>query len=248
MESLKGQIAIITGAARGIGREIASVFAQEGAGLSLCDIDEDGIRIVSEELGKLYNKRVIWTKADVSNEENVKETVEKTIREFGKIDILVNNAGITKDNLLIRMSSEEWDSVIQVNLRSVFLFTRYSARYMIKQKRGKIVNISSVVGMVGNAGQANYAASKAGVIGFTKAASKELAARNITVNAIAPGYIETEMTKNLPDSVKENFKVNILLKKMGTVKDIAFAVKFLVSSEGDYITGQVIPVDGGLSI
>jgi len=248
MESLKGQIAIITGAARGIGREIASALAQEGAGLSLCDIDEDGIRIVSEELGKLYNKRVIWTKADVSNEENVKETVEKTIREFGKIDILVNNAGITKDNLLIRMSSEEWDSVIQVNLRSVFLFTRYSARYMIKQKRGKIVNISSVVGMVGNAGQANYAASKAGVIGFTKAASKELAARNITVNAIAPGYIETEMTKNLPDSVKENFKVNILLKKMGTVKDIAFAVKFLVSSEGDYITGQVIPVDGGLSI
>ena len=245
MEILKDQVALVTGAARGIGREIATVLAAEGAQLSLCDINKEGLIEVSAGIKKL-GRKTIWTKADVSCENDVKETVDKTVNELGKIDILVNNAGIARDTLIIRMSTKDWDSVIEVNLKSVFLFTKYAAKYMMKQKRGKIINISSVIGILGNPGQANYAASKAGIIGLTKTASKELAARNITVNAIAPGYIETEMTAKLPDNIIEMFKNHISLKRMGNVRDVANAVKFLVSPDSDYITGQVIQVDGGL--
>ncbi|RKY90008.1 beta-ketoacyl-ACP reductase [candidate division KSB1 bacterium] len=244
-ENLKNKVAIITGAARGIGREIAITLATEGADISICDIDTDGLSKTAEEI-KSSGRKVFWLKTDVSREDDVKKAVDKTVEEFGRIDILVNNAGITKDNLLIRMSEDEWNRVIDVNLKSVFLFTKYAGKYMMKGRYGKIVNISSVVGIMGNAGQANYSASKAGIIGLTKTSARELAARNITVNAVAPGFIQTEMTKNLPDNVKEMFLKNVPLKRMGYVKDIANAVRFLVSPESDYITGQVIQVDGGL--
>jgi len=245
MNTLHNMVAIVTGAARGIGKEITRVLIENGADVTICDIDEKELLNVAEEFKNL-GRKIKGITCDVTKNNDVKKVVDETFNEFGRIDILINNAGITRDTFLIRMTEDDWNQVMDVNLKSVFLFTKYTAKYMMKAKQGKIVNISSVIGLMGNVGQANYAASKAGIIGLTKASAKELALRNIKVNAIAPGFIETEMTKKLPEDIKDLYRQNIALKRMGTVKDVANAVKFLVSHESDYITGQVIQVDGGL--
>jgi len=244
---LTGKTAIITGGGRGIGREIALKLAENGANIVIFDLDEDGLNQTRSILEK-SNRKLLTIKGDVSKLEDAEKTVKETIKEFGKIDILINNAGITRDNLLMRMPEKDWDTVINVNLKGVFNFSKSVIRYMLKQKSGKIVNISSIAGIMGNAGQANYSASKAGIIGFTKSMAKEVASRGICVNAIAPGYIETEMTASLPDEVKKAFLEVIPFKRFGKPSDVAKLVNFLVSEDSDYITGQVIKVDGGLLI
>ena len=240
------KVALITGATRGIGKEIALTLAEEGYDIAL------NYRKENEELDNVkkeienFKVKCLPVKGDVSNYEECESMVKQTIDEFGQIDVLVNNAGITKDTLLLRMKKEDFESVIDVNLLGTFYMTKNVASYMIKARKGRIVNISSVVGIAGNAGQSNYSASKAGIIGFTKSIAKELASRNILVNAIAPGYIETDMTSVLSDSVKESIVNNIPLGKVGNAKDVANVVKFLASDESSYITGQVIHVDGGM--
>lgn len=244
--------AIVTGGTRGIGRAIVKELASK----SCCGVLFSDVAFIynscdecAEELQKEINNpniKIHGFKADASSLKDAELTVEKAIEKLGGVDILVNNAGITRDNLLLRMTEQDFDSVINVNLKSVFNYTKAVMKYMIKQRYGRIVNIASVVGMIGNAGQANYAASKAGVIGFTKATAKELASRNITVNAVAPGFIETEMTLQLNDKQREALLQNIPLKRMGTPEDIARVVAFLCSDDANYITGQVIPVDGGM--
>ena len=195
---------------------------------------------------KKKNVETIIEKADVTNSNQIEELVKKAIEKFGKIDVLVNNAGITKDNLLMRMSEEEFDKVIEVNLKGTYIVTKAVTKYMMKKRNGSIINLSSVVGVAGNAGQTNYSASKAGIIGFTKSVAKELASRNIRANAVAPGFIETDMTAVLPDAVKENIHNQIPLKRMGTAKEVANLIYFLGSEESSYITGQVINIDGGM--
>ncbi len=240
------KVALITGATRGIGKEIALTLAEEGYDIAL------NYRKENEELDNVkkeienFKVKCLLVKGDVSNYEDCESMVKQTIDEFGQIDVLVNNAGITKDTLLLRMKKEDFESVIDVNLLGTFYMTKNVANYMIKARNGRIVNISSVVGVAGNAGQSNYSASKAGIIGFTKSIAKELASRNILVNAIAPGYIETDMTSVLSDSVKESIVNSIPLGKVGNAKDVANVVKFLASDESSYITGQVIHVDGGM--
>jgi 3-oxoacyl-[acyl-carrier protein] reductase len=244
--------AIVTGGTRGIGRAIVKELASK----SCCGVLFSDVAFIynscdecAEELQKEIdnpNIKIHGFKADASSLEDAEATVNNAIEKLGGVDILVNNAGITRDNLLLRMSEQEFDSVINVNLKSVFNYTKAVMKHMIKQRYGRIVNISSVVGMIGNAGQANYAASKAGVIGFTKATAKELASRNITVNAVAPGFIETEMTHQLNEKQKEALLQNIPLRRMGKPEDIARVVGFLCSEDADYITGQVIAVDGGM--
>jgi 3-oxoacyl-[acyl-carrier protein] reductase len=244
MISLKGNVALVTGGARGIGREIALKLADLGADIILCDI-LDEVDDTAREIEAMGRKSVALKK-DITKMEEVEALFSESLEQFPKIDILVNNAGITRDNLIIRMDESEWDSVIQVNLKGTFNCLKSAAKVMMKQRSGKIVNIASVVGVMGNVGQANYAASKGGVISLTKSAAKELAPRNITVNALAPGFIETEMTKVLSEKVKDTFLDNIPLKRPGSAADVANAVAFLVSDEANYITGQVIHVDGGL--
>ena len=245
---LKGKIAVVTGAGRGIGRAIALQFAEYGAKVvvnyrsSLTQVDELLLAI------KAAGGEAIAIQADISREDQAKALIEAAVKKYGRLDILINNAGITKDNLLMRMTEEEFDSVLNTNLKGTFFCTKYASMVMLKQKSGKIINISSVVGITGNAGQANYAASKAGVIGFTKSAAKELAGRGITVNAVAPGFIETDMTENLPDKVKEAHIALIPLKRFGKASEIAGAVSFLASEAANYITGQVLKVDGGMAI
>lgn len=242
------KIALITGGSRGIGREIALALAKEGNNIAISygNNAESAEQVVKEI--KAFNVEAIAIKADVSVAEDVKEMVKAVEQELGTIDILINNAGITKDNLLIRMSEEDWDSVMDINLKGVFLCTKAVSRAMMKKRYGKIINITSVVGITGNAGQGNYSASKAGVIGFTKSMAKELASRGIRVNAVAPGFIETDMTNVLKEEVKLEMLKMIPLNTMGNPSDIANLVVFLASEKSDYITGQIIKIDGGMAI
>ena len=242
---LKDKVAVITGAGRGIGRAIALQLARQGASLVCWDIDRQK---VAETVGEAENMATsaLSQCVDVTDLDGVTAAVEDILGRFDRIDILVNNAGITGDNLLARMSAEEWDRVLDVNLKGTFHCTKAVVRQMMKQRGGRIVNIASVVGLMGNPGQANYCASKAGVIGFTKALAKELASRGITVNAVAPGFIDTEMTKKLSQQGKEAFLQAIPLRRFGTPEDVAMVVSFLVSEDAGYVTGQVINVDGGL--
>jgi 3-oxoacyl-[acyl-carrier protein] reductase len=247
--SLENQVAIVTGGARGIGREICLSLVRQSATVVAVDLNQDGVQAVADEVTKAdMPGKVVARQLDVTDKAAVEKMVEELTEEFGKIDILVNNAGITKDGLMMNMEDDQWDAVINVNLRSVFLLTRAVARYMVRARYGRIVNMASVSGMMGNAGQANYAASKAGVIGFTKTVAKELARRNITCNAVAPGFIATDMTEVLPDRVKDTVKQVIPSQKFGEACDVAAAVAFLASPEAKYITGQVLPVDGGLNM
>ena len=243
--NLKDKVALVTGSARGIGREIALTLAREGADLLLTDIDEAGIAQLAQEIKALGNK-ALAVKADVADPQAVEELVAKGMAEFGRLDILVNNAGIARDNLIIRMKDEEWDQVLTVNLKSAFLLSRAVGKIMLKQKSGRIVNISSVVGLMGNPGQVNYAASKAGLIGFTKSLARELASRGITVNAVAPGFIQTAMTDKLPPEARDRLAAAIPLGFLGEPRDVAQAVAFLAGDSARYLTGQVINVDGGM--
>jgi len=242
--NLKNKVAIVTGASRGIGLEIAKIFYENGAKIVITDIDDKTLSIVNKEFDD--SKNILSIVSDVSISDSVTNMIKTTIEKFNKIDILVNCAGITRDNLIIRMKENDWDNVINTNLKSVFLTSKIAGKYMMKEKSGNIINISSVVGITGNAGQTNYSASKAGVIGMTKSLAKEFASRNIRVNAIAPGFIDTAMTKNLKEDAKEQLIDAILLKRLGTTKDIANAALFLASSLSDYITGQTLVVDGGM--
>jgi len=240
---LSGKVAIVTGSARGIGREIALRLAEAGANIVISDIA--GAESAAEEIKKM-GRQSLAVNADVSSTADVANLVEKTAGEFGRIDILVNNAGIARDQLLLRMSDEDWEVVLNVNLKSVFLCTRAVLRPMIKQRWGRIISISSIVGIVGNPGQANYASSKAGIIGFTKTIAREVGSRGITVNAIAPGFIVSKMTDQLSEEQKGEMLKRIPLGSLGTPRDVAEAVAFLASEEARYITGQVLGVDGGL--
>ncbi|NME84236.1 3-oxoacyl-[acyl-carrier-protein] reductase [Clostridium sp. SM-530-WT-3G] len=243
---LKGKCAIVTGASRGIGKAIALKLASLGANIviNFRNNEKEALEVESEIRGMGVDALSI--KADISKLDQVENLIKSAKEKFGAIDIIVNNAGITKDNLILRMKEEDFDSVIDVNLKGVFNCLKSITPVMIRQKKGKIINISSVVGISGNAGQVNYAASKAGIIGMTKSLAKEIGTRGINVNAVAPGFIDTEMTECLGEKVKEEAKKNIPLKRFGTAEDVAEVVAFLASDESDYITGQVIHVDGGM--
>ena len=248
MKRFENNIVLVTGAGRGIGASIAKRFASEGAEVivNYSGNDEAAQKTVDEitATGGQAQKY----KCSVNESESVKVMIDEIIKKFGRIDILVNNAGITKDGLMLRMTDEDFDRVIDVNLKGTFNCTKYISKYMLKQKSGKIINISSVVGLSGNAGQVNYSASKAGIIGITKSAAKELSSRGITVNAVAPGYVDTDMTKVLSDNIRNEILKNIPLQRMGNVEDISNCVAFLASEDASYITGQVISVDGGMHI
>ena len=245
---LKGKCAVITGASRGIGKCIATKFAKEGANvvINYRNNEEEALK-VKQELEDL-GSQVLVVKADVSELEQAENLIKEAKKEFGRVDILVNNAGITKDNLIIRMKEEDFDSVIKTNLKGAFNCLKAVTPIMLKQKYGKIVNMASVVGVVGNPGQVNYCASKAGLIGMTKSLAKEIGSRNIAVNAIAPGFIDTDMTKILSDDQKKKILSQIPLNKFGNVEDIANVALFLGSENSNYITGQVIHVDGGMAM
>lgn len=246
MMNSERKTAFITGASRGIGRAIALRLAKDGFNIvvNYSKSEKSAEEVVNEV--KKYGVDAMAVKCDVSQYEDVEKAIDEIVKKFGNIDVVVNNAGITKDNLILKMSESDWDEVIDVNLKGTFNVIKFASKYMIKKRKGKIINITSVVGMIGNAGQANYAASKAGVIGLTKSAAKELASRGITVNAVAPGFIETDMTNVLKEEIKENMLKSIPLKRAGKLEDVAELVAFLASDASDYITGQVINVDGGM--
>lgn len=246
MNRFEGKVAVVTGASRGIGREIALRLAQEGAKVA---VNYSGNKGKAEEVVqeiKNMGGQAFAIQANVANADEVKDMMDKTIEEFGSIDILVNNAGITRDNLLMRMKEEDWDNVIETNLKGVFICTKAVTRQMMRQRAGKIVNVASIVGVAGNAGQANYVAAKAGVIGLTKTVAKELATRNVNVNAVAPGFIATDMTESLSEEMKEQMVSTIPLGKLGNAEHVAGTVLFLLSEDASYITGQTIHVDGGM--
>ena len=243
---LEGKTAVVTGASRGIGRAIALQLAKEGANVVVnYSGSEDKALQVVEEI-KNIGRNAIAVKANVSDNESVQNLMSQALEAFGSIDVLINNAGITRDNLIMRMKEDEWDDVISTNLKGVFLCTKAVTRQMMKQRAGRIINISSIVGVMGNAGQANYVAAKAGVIGLTKTTARELASRNILVNAIAPGFIETEMTDALPEDIKAAMLAQIPLAQLGQPEHIAKAVVFLASEDSSYMTGQVLHIDGGM--
>lgn len=245
MGILDGKTALVTGAARGIGRAIAEELAKNGADLALCDLQEEWLTDTAKAVSDM-GRRVECISVDVSDASAVNEAVATAVDKCGKIDILINNAGITKDGLLMRMKPEDWDAVLSVNLKGTFLFTKAVAKPMMKKRSGAIVNIASIIGLIGNAGQCNYAASKAGVIALTKSSAKELAARSIRVNAVAPGFIESKMTDALSDEVKQRMLDGIPLNKFGVPEDVARAVVFLCSENSSYMTGQVLTVSGGM--
>jgi 3-oxoacyl-[acyl-carrier protein] reductase len=242
---LKDKVALVTGGARGIGRAIALLFAREGADTVIWDVNTAEAEKTCQEIEALGRKSLAQS-VDVTDYKKAEEATNKTLDKLGKVDILVNNAGITKDGLLLRMGDSEWDAVLSVNLKGTFNCTKVLSRSMIKQRAGRIINIASIIGIIGNAGQANYAASKAGIIALTKTAAKELASRGINVNAVAPGFIQTEMTAKLPDELKEKMKQAIPLARFGLPDDVASACLFLAGAESSYITGQTIVVDGGM--
>ncbi len=242
--SLVNRVALVTGSGRGIGKAIAQKLAEEGATLVINDVS-DTASATAEEI-KTNGKPSHFIKADVTSSAEVNQMFEKIISTLGRIDVLVNNAGIARDQLAVRMSDDEWDAVLNTNLKSVFMCTRGALRFMMRQRWGRIINISSIVGIAGNAGQVNYSAAKAGIIGVTRSVAKEMGSRQITVNVVAPGYIETEMTQKLPDKTKEEYAKRIPLGFLGTPRDVAEAVAFLASEEARYITGQILCVDGGL--
>lgn len=246
MKLLNGKTAIITGGARGIGKAISLRFAQEGANIAFTDLVEDENFKNTENELKALGVKVMGFVSDASKFDASQKLVESVVKEFGSVDILVNNAGITRDTLLLRMTEEQWDLVMTVNLKSIFNLTKAVQGTMLKQKSGSIINMSSVVGLSGNAGQANYSASKAGIIGFTKSIAKELGSRNIRCNAIAPGFIVTEMTHKLPEDVRNEWVSKIPLRRGGTPEDVANVCVFLGSELSGYVTGQVIPVCGGM--
>ncbi len=244
---LKDKVAIVTGSGRGIGATIAKMLAGHGAKVALVDINENDLNAQKLEIESSGGKAKAIV-CNVADWESVQSAIKNIVDEWGKIDILVNNAGITRDNLMLRLSPDDWDAVLDVNLKGAFLFIKAVVRPMMKQKYGKIVNISSVVGLTGNAAQANYSSSKAGLIGLTKSTAKELAAKGIRCNAVAPGFIETEMTKKLPEKAVQNFLDSTPLKYIGKPEDVASLVMFLCSTESDYITGEVIRIDGGMAM
>ena len=242
---LKDKVALVTGSAQGIGREIALVFAREGADVIISDINIEKAAKTSTEIEAL-GRRSLALQLNVTDYAGVEEAVNKILDKFRKVDILVNNAGITKDGLLLRMSEADWDAVINVNLKGTFNCTKAVSKVMIKQRGGRIINIASIIGIIGNAGQANYSASKAGIIALTKTAAKELASRNIAVNAVAPGFIQTDMTAKLPEALKAKMLEAIPLNRLGGPADVAYTCLFLACEEAGYITGQTIVVDGGM--
>ena len=242
---LNNKVALVTGGARGIGQAIAFAFAKEGADIVVADVNLEVAQKTAAQIEELGRKAMALT-MDVTNFEVVEEGVNKILDKMGKVDILVNNAGITKDNLLLRMSQSDWDAVISVNLKGTFNCIKAVSRPMIKQRSGRIISIASIIGLMGNPGQANYAASKAGIIALTKTVAKELASRNINANAVAPGFIQTEMTAKLPEELKKKMLEAIPLGTLGTPEDVANLCLFLASEESRYITGQVITVDGGM--
>lgn len=240
--------AIVTGAARGIGKGIAQKLAKEGLNIVVSDILFDEVLNVARELEEKFGIRSIAVKTDVSRVEDAESLIKTTVKQLGSVDFLINNAGVTRDNLAVRMTEQEWDMVLDINLKGTFLCSQAAVKEMMKKRFGRIVNIASISGILGTPGQANYASSKAGVIALTKSMARELGKRNICVNAIAPGFILTEMTEKLPEKVREEYIANIPLRRAGTPEDIAEAVSFLISPEGSYITGTVINVSGGLLI
>lgn len=247
MADFKGKNVIVTGASRGIGLTIAQAFAQAGANVAICATNESALQTAAETL-KSFGGKVFTQVVNVSKAEDCENFIANTVKEFGSLDVLVNNAGITKDNLTVRMSEEDWDAVLNVNLKGTFLMSKAALKVMFKKRSGNIVNISSVVGEMGNAGQANYVASKAGMIGLTKTFAKEFGSRNVRVNAVAPGFVQTAMTDALPEDVKEKALSAVALKRFATPQDIAKAVLFLASEDASYITGHVLAVNGGLYI
>ncbi|MBC8207066.1 MAG: 3-oxoacyl-[acyl-carrier-protein] reductase [Kiritimatiellales bacterium] len=245
MGQFDGKIALVTGAARGIGQAIALKLAADGADLALCDLNAEWLEETAGKVKEL-GRRVECYSVNVSDGAAVNETVKAVEKDFEQIDILVNNAGITKDGLLMRMSEDDWDAVLNVNLKGVFLFTKAAMRGMMKKRTGSIVNIASIIGLIGNAGQANYAASKGGVIAFSKSVAREIASRNVRCNAVAPGFIRTAMTEALPEEVQAKMLNNIPLNKFGTPEDVANVVAFLAGDASGYVTGQVISTCGGM--
>jgi len=242
---LAGKVALVTGAAQGIGKAVALLLARNGADIAVSDINLEKAAETAKEI-EAMGRKAMAIKVDVANSGDVERMVQTILERFGQIDVLVNNAGIARDKLILRMTEEDWDAVLDINLKGTFNCTKAVVRHMSRQRSGKIVNIASVVGEMGNAGQANYSASKAGVIGFTKTIAREFAQRGINVNAIAPGYIQTPMTEALPEKAKEELKNMIPLERLGQPEDVAEAVLFLVSDASDYITGQVLNVNGGI--
>ena len=242
---LEGRVALVTGAAQGIGKAISLLLAKHGADIVVSDINLEKATETAKEI-ETMGRKAIAVRVDVSKAGDVEQMVDTILKEFGRIDILVNNAGITRDKLILRMSEEDWDAVLDVNLKGTFHCTRAVVRHMAKQRYGKIVSIASVTGEMGNPGQGNYAASKAGVIGLTKTIAREFAQRGINVNAVAPGYVQTPMTDVLPEKVKEELKRLIPMDRLGQPEDVAEAVFFLVSERSSYITGQVLNVNGGI--